>query len=117
MAGRGLGRGTPARVRQNYVRGEFGTPKSRRSSRSIPLADRVAQELERHFQWSAFQGEGDLVFPHPLTGRLLDSSKLLKRFKQSLRRAELRDLRFHDRRHTFGTAMAGASVPMRTLQE
>jgi integrase len=29
------------RVRQNYVRGEFGSPKSKRSSRSVPLADRV----------------------------------------------------------------------------
>lgn len=28
------------RVRQSYVRGEFGTPKSKRSSRSVPLADR-----------------------------------------------------------------------------
>ena len=26
------------RVRRNYVRGEFGTPKSKRSSRSVPLA-------------------------------------------------------------------------------
>ena len=30
------------RVRRNYVRGEYGTPKSRRSTRSIPLADRLA---------------------------------------------------------------------------
>ena len=29
------------RVRRNYVRGEFGTPKSKRSSRSVPLASRV----------------------------------------------------------------------------
>ncbi|MGI8903264.1 MAG: tyrosine-type recombinase/integrase [Solirubrobacteraceae bacterium] len=28
------------RVRRNYVRGEFGTPKSKRSSRSVPLAPR-----------------------------------------------------------------------------
>jgi integrase len=105
------------RVRQNYVRGEFGTPKSKRSTRSVPLADRVAAELERHFQRSPFQGDDDLVFPHPLTGTPLDSSKLLKRFKQSLKRAGLRELRFHDLRHTFGTAMAGAGVPMRTLQE
>ena len=27
------------RIRRNYVRGEFGTPKSKRSSRSVPLAD------------------------------------------------------------------------------
>ena len=38
------------RVRQNYVLGEFGTPKSRRSTRSVPLADVVAGELDRLFQ-------------------------------------------------------------------
>ena len=27
------------------------------------------------------------------------------------------DVRFHDLRHTFGTAMAADGVPMRTLQE
>jgi integrase len=34
------------RVRRNYVRARFGTAKSRRSSRSIPLVDQVARELE-----------------------------------------------------------------------
>ena len=33
------------RVRQNYVLGEFGTPKSRRSTRSVPMADEVAGSL------------------------------------------------------------------------
>ena len=35
------------RVRRNYVRGEFGTPKARRSTRSVPMADEVAGALER----------------------------------------------------------------------
>ena len=43
------------RVRRNFVRGEFGTPKSKRSSRSVPLASRVATELERLSQESAWQ--------------------------------------------------------------
>lgn len=34
-----------------------------------------------------------------------------------MRRAGLRHVRFHDLRHTFGTRMAGAGVPLRTLQE
>lgn len=38
------------RVRQNYVLGEFGTPKSRRSTRSVPMADAVAGELERLYR-------------------------------------------------------------------
>ena len=42
---------------------------------------------------------------------------LLKRFKAALVAAEVREGRFHDLRHTFGTRMAAAGVPMRTLQE
>ncbi len=49
------------RVRRSYVRGEWGPPKSRRSSRSVPMADRVARELELHFQRSHFQKDADLV--------------------------------------------------------
>jgi integrase len=105
------------RVRRNYTRQSFGTPKSRRSSRSVPMTDRVAGELERHFQGSAFQADDDLVFCHPHAGRPLDASKLRKRFKQALARAGLRSVRFHDLRHTFGTHCASAGVSLRTLQE
>ena len=38
------------------------------------------------------------------------------RFKAALKRAGLRDLRFHDLRHTYGTLMAAAGTPLRTLQ-
>jgi len=105
------------RVRRNYVRGEWGTPKSRRSSRSVPMVDRVAAELERHFQESAYQSDGSLVFPHPDTGNPLDASALRKRFAEAREAAGVRTVRFHDLRHTFGTRMAAAGVPMRTLQE
>ncbi len=42
------------RVRRSYSRGQWTTPKSRRSSRAVPMADRVAGELERHFKRSAY---------------------------------------------------------------
>jgi integrase len=105
------------RVRRSYVRGEYGTPKSKRSSRAIPLAPVLAGELDLHFQRSAYQADDDLVFPHPQTGAPLDRSRLLKRFKAALRRAGVRDARMHDLRHTFGTRMAAQGVPLRTLQE
>jgi integrase len=50
-------------------------------------------------------------------GSRLDRSRLLKRFKAASRRARIRQVRFHDLRHTFETRMAGAGVPLRTLQE
>jgi integrase len=106
------------RVRQNYVRGEFGTPKSKRSSRSVPMADEVAGELDRLCTQSRWQGEDDLVFAHRLTGGPLPKANVTRRMRAALKAAKLdTSHRFHDLRHTFGTMMAAAGVPMRTLQE
>ncbi len=42
----------------------------------------------------------------------------MRRYRRALKAAMLEPThRFHDLRHAFGTAMAGAGVPMRTLQE
>lgn len=111
------------RVRRNFVRGEFGTPKSKRSTRAVPMIDRLAGELDRLAKATAWGGDDDLVFAHPGTGRPLDRSKLLKRFKTAMRAAGLGNrlgeggITFHSLRHTFGTQMAAQGVPMRTLQE
>jgi integrase len=105
------------RVRRSFVRGEFGTPKSHRSSRSVPLADRVAAELDAHHRTTAYGADDDLVFGHPHLGTPMERSRLLKRYKAAAKAAGIRDVRFHDLRHTFGTRMAAAGVPMRTLQE
>ncbi len=45
------------RVRRNYVRGEFGTPKSKRCTRSVPMADEVAGELDRLYKLSPHQSD------------------------------------------------------------
>jgi integrase len=106
------------RVRQNYVRGEFGTPKSKRSTRSVPMADEVGGELERLFKRSRFRGDGDLVFAHPASGEPMPKANVTRRFRKALGAGGLdASHRFHDLRHTFGTRMAAAGVPMRTLQE
>jgi integrase len=104
------------RVAESYTRGAFDSPKSHRG-RSVPMADRLAGELELHFQRSRFQADGDLVFAHPVTGHVLDASKLRKRFYEALDRAELHRLTFHELRHTFGTQMAAAGAPLRAIQE
>jgi len=105
------------RVSRNYVRGEFGTPKSRRGSRSVPLADRLGGELDRLHRASAYQGDDDLVFANPRTGKPMNGHTLTKAFQRALEAAGVRRVRFHDLRHTFGTRTAGAGVAMRTLQE
>jgi integrase len=110
--------GQRIRVRQTYVRGEFKPPKSRRGKRGVPLALPVARELERHFAKSVFQDDEDLVFANPSTGGPVDRAKVRKRFRAACARAEVRVVRFHDLRHTFGTHVAkSGDVSMRTLQE
>ena len=106
------------RVRQSFVRGQFGSPKSKRSSRAIPLAARLVAELDERHRDSLFNADEDLVFANPHTGRPMDRSKVLKRFKAACDRAAVRRVRFHDLRHTFGTRMAASgAVSLRTLQE
>jgi integrase len=105
------------RVRRTFNRGRFGTPKSRRSSRAVPMAARVAVELERQFRTTAFPADDDLVFCHPATGDPYDASRMRKRFYVALENAGVRRVRFHDLRHTFGTRMAAAGAPLRAIQE
>src|SRR5215831_9086068 len=106
------------RVRRNLVRGRIGTPKSRRSIRSVPMADEVGGELDRLHKASGYTGDDDLVFAHPATGKFIAKPNVTRRLHQALADAGLDDTHvFHDLRHTFGTRMAAAGVPMRTLQE
>lgn len=106
------------RVRYSHVRGQMGTPKSRRSVRAIPLASRLVAELEEHHRSTAWNQDSDLVLAHPHTGRPLDRVRLLIYFKAALERADVRPVRIHDLRHTFATTIAASGqVSMRTLQE
>jgi len=105
------------RVVSPYVRGEFADPKSVGSARSVPLASLVSKALVELRLRSLYSQDGDLVFAHPETGNPIDRSKLTRRFAQALERNELPKITFHELRHTFGTRMAAAGVPIRTLQQ
>lgn len=104
------------RVVSPFVRGEFGDPKSAGSGRSVPLAERATVALRELREHSLYPRDRDLVFCHPDTGNPLDRSKLVRRFKQAVVRADVHHVTFHELRHTFGTRMAAAGTPLRTLQ-
>jgi integrase len=104
------------RVAESLSRRKFDSPKSN-EGRSVPMADRLARELERLFKGSAYQADDDLAFCHPHTGHVLEPSTVTKRFKRVLKCAGLRELTFHELRHTFGTQMAAVGAPLRAIQE
>jgi integrase len=104
------------RVRQSYTRGRLCKPKSRRSERAVPMGDRVLHELAVHQRQSMYAGDDDLVFAHPHTGTYIVASTLLDRFHDTLERAQVRKVRFHDLRHTFATHVAASGESLRALQ-
>jgi integrase len=63
------------------------------------MAERVADALAEYRKSSPYSHETDLVFCHPETGRPLDRSKLIRRFKEALVRAEVHVITFHELRH------------------
>ncbi len=106
--------GSLLRVRASYAAGALTAPKSGKV-RSVPLAPDVAKALAKLSQRSHFTGEDDLVFVGE-AGSYLDGSALRRRYKSALKKAKLRQLRFHDLRHTFGTRMI-AKADIRRVQE
>jgi integrase len=95
------------RVCASYTEGALTAPKSGRI-RSVPMAPDVATTLARLTRREHWTADDDLVFPGQ-GGAHLDASALYRRYKLALRRAGLRDLRFHDLRHTFGTQVIGTA--------
>jgi len=88
-------------VRRSFTHSQMGLPKSGRV-RSVPLIDEVARALDALSRREHFTEREDLIFPNSV-GNPLDHSKLRRRFYASLERAELKRVRFHDLRHSFGT--------------
>lgn len=105
------------RIRRAWVSNEMGTPKSRRSSRAVPMVGAVVAALDQLSKSTHYGGDEDLVFGNVYTGVPPARSTVGSRFKTRLADASVRHIRFHDLRHTYGTLMAASGMPMRTLQE
>jgi site-specific recombinase XerD len=81
------------------------------------MADWLAREVAAWRARTPFNDDDDLVFAHPQLGNPLDPSKVTRRFKAACRDAGMREIRFHDLRHTFATSLAASGAPLRAIQE
>ncbi len=84
--------------------------------RRVPLADQAAAALDRLSRRDHFTAPGELVFCNAL-GRPLDGSALRRRYRRAQDAADVRPLRFHDLRHTFGSLLAARGVDVVTIQK
>ena len=103
-------------VLENVTRGRRSSPKGRRR-RTVPLAPTAAQELVALQNASHWTDEQDAVFAAPATGNPMARAGIMDRYREALLAAGLPvHFSFHDLRHTFGTTMARAGVPVGTIQ-
>jgi len=103
-------------VIENVTHVHRSSPKGKRR-RAVPLAPTAAQGLLDLREVSLWTAPEQPVFACPSTGRPMAVTGLMGRYRKALIAAELPpEFSFHDLRHTFGTTMARAGVPVGTIQ-
>ena len=103
------------RVVRSFTIGGESSPKSGKP-RSVPMVREVATALARLGQREHFTSDDDLVFAG-VAGGHVDSKDVRAEYKAALGRAGLRNLRFHDLRHTFGTRAVEQAESILELKE
>jgi len=96
--------------RRSSTRGEVGPTKSGRE-RKVPMTERLVEALRRikHLR-------SKLVFCR-VDGKPLTLWQLHERLWGACRWAGLREIRWHDLRHTFASQLVTAGVPLRQVQD
>jgi integrase len=93
---------------------ELSTTKGGRV-RHVPLVPQAREALDRLRERRDFTGRDELCVSD-WRGRPLSRYALADRFKRARDAAGLRPLRFHDLRHTYGSLLAAAGIPVTEIQ-
>ncbi|HEU5214909.1 MAG TPA: site-specific integrase [Gaiellaceae bacterium] len=106
------------RVRQQFTRGAFSTPKSKASRRVVTFGPKTAAALEEQWNESLRRRDEDLVFGHPHLGTPLDGSKLGAYARKALKRAKIEKhvQPWHGLRHTALTFDSAVGLPNAYVQ-
>jgi len=104
---------------RNFKKGDyFKTTKTASGRRSIKIGKQTLEKLKEHKKNQDLEKmeaesweENDLVFPSRL-GTPMDQSNLLRSFKSLIRKSGLKEIRFHDLRHTAASLMLNHGVPV-----
>jgi integrase len=107
--------GSALTISRSLSSGVEGTTKTGQIRR-VPMADQAAAALDRLSQRQDFVSPDDYVFCNAF-GRPLDGSALRRRYKRARDAAGLRQLRWHDLRHTFGSLLVAGGVDLVSIKD
>ncbi len=99
------------RFRRSFTHGHLGSTTSKRH-RSVPLPPALADALQEARNEAGAQ---ELVFAG-INGRMMRIGQLHECLWRTLKRAELREIRWHDLRHSFASRLVAAGVPLNVVQ-
>ena len=102
-------------------RTEVTTTKTLSSIRSVPLSDDVLKEIDRHKKWHAAEMlrngyRTNYIFTSS-SGALYYKSTIRTAFTRLCKRVGVTPRGFHCFRHTFGSRLAAAGVPLQTTSK
>lgn len=103
-------------IRENFVRGRYGTLKTKTSRRDIPLTTEAVRVFTKLASLTRFTGPDDPVFAGPKSGKPLDQHNVAARFlRPAGKLAGVPWVGWHTLRHTAGSLQdqAGLSVTER----
>ena len=103
-------------VNKTYSKGVLGKPKTNSSIRTVKISPKLAHLLKEH-KLKAKPSNLNLVFSNE-AGNYIDSRNLVNRFfKPCLKEAGLKDITWHELRHSCITALAEEKVNLKSIQK
>ncbi|WP_130806480.1 tyrosine-type recombinase/integrase [Senegalia massiliensis] len=99
------------------------TPKTESSNRTVPIPDNIinklkkykVKQLETKLKNKEFYEEKNYIFCDKY-GHPLDPKNIPRNFKSVLKKAGIREIKYHSLRHTYATRLFEADVPIKTVQ-
>lgn len=102
------------RVNKSFHNGRVEETKTKNSVRNVCIPNNLSDVLKN---WKRVAPKSNIVFCNS-TGNHIDPDNMVKRyFKPCLEKAGVKNIRFHDLRHTYASLMIAKKIPIKFIQQ
>ena len=102
------------RVNKSLNHGKAEETKTKHSIRNVCIPDNLIPVLK---EWKIVAPESNIVFCNHKGGYMNADNMAKRYFKPCLKKAGVKDIRFHDLRHTYASLMIAKKMPIKFIQQ